>query len=63
MGALGAQQLFSDLALEDFDSARIQINQVPKTASQTCRGQALIKPIVQPIPFTGLNQKLPKDTI
>ena len=29
----GAQPMFSDLTLEDFDSAKIQINRVPKTAS------------------------------
>ena len=63
MGGFGAQPIFSDLTLEDFDSAKIQINRVPKTASQTCQGQALIKPIVAPIPFTGLNCQLPRETI
>lgn len=37
-GAFGAQPMFSDLTLEDFDSSKIQINRVPKTASQTCQG-------------------------
>jgi len=63
MGAFGNQPIFSDLTLEDFDSSKININRVPKTASGTCQGQALIKPLVQPIPFSGLNHQLPRDTI
>jgi hypothetical protein len=58
----GGQPIFSDLTLEDFDSAKININRVPKTASQTCQGQMLIKPLIQPIPFTGLNNALPMTT-
>ena len=51
------------LTLEDFDSNNLEIKRVPKTASQTCRGQVLIKPIVKPIPYTGLNKKLGKKTV
>ena len=36
---------------------------MPRTASQTCRGQVLIKPIVRPIPYTGLNKRLGKKTV
>ena len=36
--AFGGQPIFSDLTLEDFDSSKININRVPKTASQTCQG-------------------------
>ena len=35
-----------DLTLEVFDSQKIKIKEVPKLASQTCKGQVLIKPIV-----------------
>lgn len=54
---------FGALTLEDFDSQNIQIRRVPRTASQTCRGQVLIKPIVRPIPYTGLNKRLGKKTV
>ena len=39
----------SGLILEDFSSKVLKINQVPKNASQTCSGQKLIKPIVDPV--------------
>lgn len=54
---------FSALTLEDFDSENILIRRVPRTASQTCRGQILIKPIVRPIPYTGLNKRLGRKTV
>jgi hypothetical protein len=50
------------MTLEDFDSSRVKINKVPRTASQTCRGQVLIRPVVDPIPFVGVN-RLPKATV
>lgn len=53
----------NSLSLEDFDSENLKINRVPRTASQTCRGQILIKPIIRPIPYLGLNKRLGKKTV
>lgn len=51
------------LTLEDFDSASLKINRVPKTASQTCQGQVLIRPVVKPIPYSGYSAALHPSTI
>lgn len=51
------------LTLEDFDSAQLKINRVPKTASQTCQGQVLIRPVVKPIPYSGYAAALHPSTI
>jgi hypothetical protein len=49
--------------LEDFDSSRVDIKKVPKTASLTCKGQVLIKPVVQPILFKGKANQMEWDTV
>ena len=54
------------LCLEDFNSKNIKIKKVPKNASQTCMGQKLIKPIIEPIIFTDQDNhlmKMSKETI
>ena len=38
-------------SLGDLNSNKVSIKVIPKKASQTCRGQILIKPIVDPIPY------------
>lgn len=53
----------TQLTLEDFDSAALKINRVPKTASQTCQGQVLIRPVVKPIPYSGYSAALHPTTI
>ena len=56
-------QTANDLTLEDFDSSVLRLNNIPKTASTTCKGQLLIRPIVEPIPYTGPSRAFDKDTI
>lgn len=46
-----ADTVFADLTIEDFESSRIKITRNLRNASQTCRGQCLIKPVVPQIPF------------
>ena len=52
--------------LEDFNSQKMRVSQVPLTASSTCIGQKLIKPPILPIPYQIRNRvvsKLSEETI
>ena len=52
------QRAWNPLVLEDFNSDYLKINKVPKNASQTCMGQRLIKPIVNPILFDEKDNRM-----
>ena len=51
------------LTLEDFDSRYLNLHRVPLAASQTCQGQALLKPIITPITYSGAMSRLNQKTI
>mmetsp|Transcript_13546 Transcript_13546/g.21137 ORF Transcript_13546/g.21137 Transcript_13546/m.21137 type:complete len:129 (+) Transcript_13546:842-1228(+) len=51
------------LSIEDFDSKNLTLTRVPKAASQTCQGQVLLKPVIKPVPYTGIKNRLLKSTI
>lgn len=56
----------SQLLLEDFNSKYLKVKRVPSTASQTCMGQRLIRPVIDPIPYSQKHkniQLLSKETI
>ena len=61
---LEEQKNVPTLLLEDFLSNSLKTNMIPKAASQTCRGQILIRPIVKPIPYalTSSNRLAPETT-
>ena len=40
------------MILEDFNSNLLKVKRVPQTASQTCMGQRLIRPLIEPIPYS-----------
>lgn len=50
------------LTLDDFDSKKVQLASIPKAASQTCQGQVLIKPIIEPIPYGAIYTPVKKLT-
>ena len=59
-------QMMNPLVLEDFNSQYIKIKKVPKNASQTCMGQRLIKPLIEPVLFTEKDnhlKRLSKETV
>ena len=53
----------AELTLEDFDSNALNLRKIPKTASTTCRGQILIRPVVEPVLYTGPSRGFEKQTI
>ena len=46
------------LLLEDFNSENLKVKRVPQTASQTCMGQRMIRPVIAPIPFKAKHRKM-----
>lgn len=45
------QERSRDPSLEDLDSTRMQLHEVPKNASQTVAGSAMIQPLVEPVTY------------
>lgn len=49
------------LTLQDFDSNKVKIDDIPKVVSGTCQGQKLLRPVTKLIPFvTNYNLMDPK---
>lgn len=48
----------NQVILEDFNSKNLKVKRVPQTASQTCMGQRLIRPVIEPIPFEQKHQRM-----
>ena len=53
----------NQLMLADFYSGVLRVNKVPPAATQTYKGQKLIKPIVNPVKFKAIESCFDKDTI
>jgi hypothetical protein len=51
------------MSIDDLNASKLKIKTVPKLASQTCRGQVLLQPIITPVPYNQKHTSLNKQTL